>query len=626
VFPSPRQQIELTGNCSWTTTKDVCALHDAFCEKLLPRKICIMMSLRNSRSFVRRSGTAVAALGFVLTAQLSVQAAGPLDLIPADATAVIRLKSPEATIGKVGNFANAVQPGLGFMVQGQAPGLGVVISNPTLGGVDLKQDWYVAIFAVKGAEPSVVFVVPATDVKALQGGVDDSFTFASKDSWVAYSQDEAVMELVEECISGGADAASGAIDDRSSALFGESDLAAWVNITGLTEAYQNELDGADNQLDAALEGFGAQIPAQPGLNMAAILEIYGEMGHGALQALRDSSSFSIGISVGNTAITIDELLIVKARTKTDEYLSSQKPSTLGVLAKLPQNKHGYMAMHGDFKGLMEWGMRSATKVIDGDAETKKDIENMLAEMKDVDFGEMGWGFHLDDGDGDAGLIRGYTVSNVKPAAKMREAAHKMGSAYKMDLPGMKQEVTVEKDAESYDGVSADLITIKQTFDEEANPAAAFQNMFQELFHGKGGMVQRLIVKSDDVMIQSIGGTQDTMKEALAAYDATPGTKLSDNQKSRAGLLKEANLVGQVDLPNVLIVLARAVLATEKFPIPVPIKAEQLAGLSVPRSYIGFSAGTVPQGVQLKTQIEAKTLQGFFQIFTYAQQQMQQPPR
>ena len=132
------------------------------------------------------------ALGFMLTAQFSVQAAGPLDLIPADATAVVRLKSPEATIGKVGNFANAIQPGLGFMVQGQAPGLGA-LSSPIrhLGGVDLKQDWYVAIFAVKGAEPSVVFVVPATDVKALQGGVDDSFTFASKDSWVAYSKDEA---------------------------------------------------------------------------------------------------------------------------------------------------------------------------------------------------------------------------------------------------------------------------------------------------------------------------------------------------------------------------------------------------------------------------------------------------
>ena len=76
----------------------------------------------------------------------------------------------------------------------------------------------------------------------------------------------------------------------------------------------------------------------------------------------------------------------------------------------------------------------------------------------------------------------------------------------------------------------------------------------------------------------------------------------------------------------MIVLARAVLATEKFPIPVPIKAEQLEGLSVPRSYVGFSAGTVPQGVQMKTRIEAKTLQGFFQIVTYFQQQMQQPPR
>jgi hypothetical protein len=585
-----------------------------------------MMSLHKSRLFIRRSGIAAVAIGLALVSQLSAHAAGPLDLIPADATAVIRLKSPEATIGKVGNFANAVQPGLGFMVQGQAPGLGAVISNPTLGGVDLKQDWYVAVFAVKGAEPSVVFVVPATDVKALQGGVDDSFTFASKDSWVAYSKDEAVMELVEECISGGAAAAGGAIDDRSSALFGESDLAVWVNVAGLTEAYQAELEGADDQLDGLLEGLSAQIPAQPGLNMAAILEIYGDMGHGALRALRDSKSFSIGISISNSAITIDELLIVKARTKTDEFLSSQKTAKLDVLAKLPQNKHGYMALHGDFKGMMEWGMQFATKVIESDPESVKNIEKMVAELKQVKFGEMGWGFHLDDSDENAGLIRGYTVSNVSPAAKMREAAQQMGSAYKMDLPGLKQEITVKKDAESYDGLSADLITVKQTYDEEANPAAAFQNLFQELLHGKDGMIQRLVVKNDDVMIQSIGGTQDTMKEALAAYDATPGTKPSDNQKSRDGLLEEANIVGQIDLPNVAIVLARAVLATEKFPIPIPIKAEQLAGLSVPRSYIGFSAGTVPQGVQMKTRIEAKTLQGFFQIFTYFQQQMQQPPR
>ena len=584
-----------------------------------------MLSLRISGSLFRRSGAAFLALGFAVFSQLSVQAAGPLDLIPADATAVIRLKSPEATIGKVGNFANAVQPGLGFMVQGQAPGLGVVISNPTLGGVDLKQDWYVAVFAVKNAEPAVVFVVPATDVKALQSGVGDTFTFASKESWVAYSQDEAVMELVEECISGGADAASGAIDARSSTLFGEADLAAWVNVAGLTEAYQNELDGADDQLDALLEGLTAQIPPTPGMNMAAILEIYGDLGHGALQVLRDSQAFSLGISVSNTAITIDELLVVKARTGTDKYLASQKPSKLSVLDQLPQNKHGYMAMHGDFKGLMNWGMTVATKAIESDAETTKKLEDLIAVMKEVEFGEIGWGFSLTDSDKEAGLIRGYSITNAKPASKMREVARQMGSAYKMEFPGMKQEVTVKQDAETYDDLKADVITIKQTFDEEGNPAAAFQNMFQELLHGKSGMVQRLTSK-DDVMIQSIGGSQDTLKEALAAYNATPETGKSDNQKSRAGLLEDANIVGQVDLPNMLIVLARAVLATEQLPIPVPIDAKQLEGLSVPRSYIGFSAGTVPQGVQLRTKIEAKTLQGIFQIVTYVQQQLQQPPQ
>ncbi len=585
-----------------------------------------MVSLRSSKSFLRRGGVAAVAFCLALSVQLSVQAAGPLDLIPADATAVIRLKSPEATIGKVGNFANAVQPGLGFMVQGQAPGLGVVISNPTLGGVDLKQDWYVAIFAVKGAEPSVVFIVPATDVKALQGGVGDSFTFASKDSWVAYSQDEAVMELVEECISDGGAAVNGVIDDRSSALFGDSDLAAWVNVAGIAETYQSELEGADDQLDGLLEGLTAQIPQTPGINMAAVLKMYGEMGHGAIQALRDSRSFSIGVSVSNTALTIDELLVVKARTKTDGYLASQKTSKLDVLARLPQNEHGYVALHGDFSGLMEWGMSFMTEMLETDDETTKKFDKLIAGMKEIEMREVGWGFSLKDRKDDAGLLRGYSISNAKPASKLRELSREMGAAYKMEFPGIKQEVTLKKDAESYGDLSADVITIKQTFDEDANPGAAFQNMFQEMLHGKDGMVQRLVVKSDEVMIQTIGGSQDTMKEALAAYDATPGTKPSDNQKSREGLLQDANIVGQVDLPNVLIVLARAVLATEALPIPVPIKAEQLEGLSVPRSYIGFSAGTVPQGVQLRTTIEAKTLQGFFQIVTYFQQQMQQPPR
>jgi hypothetical protein len=409
-------------------------------------------------------------------------------------------------------------------------------------------------------------------------------------------------------------------------LFGDSDLAAWVNVAGLADAYKTELEGADDQLDGLLEGLIAQIPQQSGVNLGAVLKMYGELGHGALQALRDSQAFSIGISVGNTAVTIDELLVVKARTKTDEYLAAQKTSKLDVLAKLPQNKHGYMAMHGDFKGLMEWGMSFMSEMLESDPETTKKFDALIAGMKDVEMGDVGWGFSLDDSDKESGLIRGYSISNAKPASKLRELGREMGTAYKMELPGMTQDVTLKKDAETYDGLTADVLTIKQTFDEDANPAAKFQNMFQEILNGKDGMVQRMIVKGDDVMIQSIGGTQDTMKEALTAYDATPGTKPSDNQKSRAGLLEDANLVGQVDLPNLLIVLARAVLATEALPIPVPIKAEQLAGLSVPRSYIGFSAGTVPQGVQLKTQIEAKTLQGFFQIFTYFQQQMQQPPR
>ena len=106
-------------------------------------------------------------LSLVLLRAVPAQAEGPLDLVPESASVILRLKSPEQTIVKVGNYVNAGIPGVGFLIQGQAPALGVLISNPTLGGVDLKQDWYVATFMQKNAQPQVVFVIPTTDDKAL---------------------------------------------------------------------------------------------------------------------------------------------------------------------------------------------------------------------------------------------------------------------------------------------------------------------------------------------------------------------------------------------------------------------------------------------------------------------------
>jgi len=571
-----------------------------------------------------RMPSGLLALSLLLVAGLPASAAEPLELIPAEATAVVRISTPEATINEAGNFANAVQPGLGFMVQGQAPGLGAIISNPSLGGVDLAQDWYVAAFAVKNAPPSVVFLIPATDTAALQKAVGEDFTFATKDSWVAYSKDEAVMELVEGSIDGGAESVSLTIGERSQAILDGSSAAVWVNLASIAETYSQELDAADEQLDIMLQGLSAQVPSTPGVNMAAVMDAYAEIGHALIQAVRDSEAFTIGASVNKSEITIDELLVVKARTPTDEFLTTQEPSELKVLDRLPQNQHGYVGVHGEISGLAEWGVGLAKNVMGEEAEeTKEKLDSMLATLKEIEFGDMGWAFSLEDSQTETGLIEAFSVTFAEPVSKLREVALQMGDSYQFDFQGLTQTAKVEKDAQQYGEHSADVVTIKQEFDTENNPAAEMQNKLQEVLHGKDGMVQRLMVL-DEAMIQTVNGDQETMKKALAAFkqpESNTTTTPSDNQVVRGEMLKEANLIGMIDLPNVALAGVKA--AASAGALPVPIKAEQLEGLAIPHSFIGFSAGTEPQGLRMKTHIPAKTLNGFFQLFTFFQQAMQQ---
>jgi len=568
----------------------------------------------------------VAAVAVVLAGSLAALAAGPLDLVPQNAGVVVRLKSPDATIAKVGNFANQIQPGLGFMVQGQASALGIGISNPTLAGVDLKQDWMIAVFPVANAEPAVVFIVPATDIDAMKEAVGDGFSFATKDSWAAYSQDEAIIELVEDLIGGDGQALS--MDRRAAGVFDGGDLAVYVNATSLTETYKDELASADEQLEVFLEGLKAQASGQQGLNLGPIFDIYGDIAKGLLQAVRDSESLSVGLAVTNEAVTIDELVLVKAASGTDEYLQAHKPGDMAILNRLPQDKAGYMAVDMDLKALVNWGMDLAAKFAEGTkdsddenlqkvAEMIEKFRGVMDEFDNVELGSAGWAFDLKQGD--AGILEAYTVSEAKPAETMRQVTQKMSGLGQMQLPGMTQEVKVESAAEKYGDLSADVIRVKQEFTEEADPLG-IQKEMQKLLYGEEGMVQRVIIK-DDHVIQTLGGDQETMKELLAAFDApADATTLSVSQKARNGLLEQANVVGLIDLPSLAITGLSIASKTGQLPIPVPL--DGIENVKVQPSYVGFSVGTEPQGLRCRTQISAGTVRGFMAIATFFQRQMQ----
>ena len=131
-------------------------------------------------------------------------AEGPAGLIPGEAGVVIRLKSPQATIDKLEKLVDAIQPGMGTQVQAGSALLGNVISNPTLAGVDLNKDWWVAVLFAADSEPAIAFVIPAADADAMQEAVGEQVTFLKHESWGVYcdKNQEDLVALLKARIDG----------------------------------------------------------------------------------------------------------------------------------------------------------------------------------------------------------------------------------------------------------------------------------------------------------------------------------------------------------------------------------------------------------------------------------------
>jgi hypothetical protein len=522
-------------------------------------------------------------------------AEGGLDLIPSDAAIVVRLKAPEATIAKVGNFANQIQPGLGFFVQGQAPALGVAISNPTLGGVDLKNDWYVAAFPKKDGEPAV----------------GAGFTYAVKGSWVAYSMNPDATKKAQAVIDGDSKALD--LGRRAGNLFKANDISIFVNISDLTASYKDELDKAEAELERGLEQLqDGQAGLPPGVNAAAIRDVVSTLGKGVLQAVRDADAAAAGIAFGDDALTIDELLLVKSGSDSSKFLAANPANDMRLLGKLPQNELGYFALHMNVGALTKWGLSMAASILDGNEEVKAQLEKVSSKLRDVEFGTIAAGFGLNSS-GDEGILKSISVTEAKPASTIRDLMRDMAKLGGLSAPGVKQEITVEEEAETYGDLKGDIVKVKQEFSPEADPLGVSQQMV-DLFYGKEGAVQR-VVTTDGMIIQTAGGGQATMKEALAGLKG----------KGQAGALKEgrklalpkSNLVAMIDLPNFLVKGAAAVAKTGMLPIPLP--AEQIAEIKIPASYLVISVGTEVDGLRAKTALPVKMFKGFMEIQKFVQQ-------
>jgi hypothetical protein len=541
----------------------------------------------------------------VMTSAMAVAADSPLASISNEADVVIRLKAPKTTIGKIASLADKVQPGIGGMISQQGAMIGAAVQNPTGAGISQTKDWYIAVYTNGQEEPSVLFAVPVTDADAAKGALSDEFSSKAVEDWLFYSKDEEALPEGET-----SESIAAVMRGEPTTVFDKGDLSIFVNIGHLTEAYSEELEMADEQVENLVETIGSQMPPTPGMDMKAILGVYSDVVKQVLQGVKDAQQLTVAINIADDGITAEDYLSFGESTTTAEALASHPRNEMKNIAKLPDDAVIVYGASTDISKLTEWGMQMTSEMFGENEELKAGIAEFQTAAKDLKWGSIVGALSL--GAPDQGVVRSVTITEVSPVAKykdlMRSVTAKMGA---IEVPGLKQSTTVQADAETFGSQKADIVTVTQEFDENLDPTG-MQKQMQAMMFGPEGMKSYLVYQSDKV-VQSMGGGKDAMAAVLKKVD---GTASAGGANHRKGLIPNPNVLVLLDLPGLAVQGLKMASAIPG--LPIQIDAGQLDSLTFEKSYIGFSAAAEKNAVRVKTRLPVEQVQALMAVGIFAQ--------
>lgn len=549
-----------------------------------------------SRMLVR-AGCVFFAMGGLVAAQEK-----PLEFFQSEVGAVVRLKEPDRTIEKVAGIAEAISPGLGNQVQKNAQGLGQLISNPELSGVDQTKDWYIGIYAQGEDEPLVVFAIPAIDVDEMKEALGEKSSVV-KGKYVLYAEGEDDLPLAESAD----ESISGKLTGKSAGVFDRGDLSVFLNLDHLTTVYRSQIDAGYDQVVQQLNNLKFQVPQTPGMNLGAVFDMYAKMAEGALQGINDTSSMTLAVILGEETISIEEFTAFHPTSASGESWSKAPTSKLEAIEKMPAEASIFYAANlTALDSFINWSMELSTTMVE-DENLKKAFESLAKDIDGVKFGTITGAMSL--GPAEEGMLRYVTVVDVEPVQKMREISAKYADAFKeMKLQGLTQTTVLEKDAETYGKYKADVVTVKQTYDESV-PGLEMNQHVQEVMFGSEGIVSRNVYMEKSYL-SSVGGGVDAAKAALEAYQGSGGNGLADY---RSELISPANVQFLMDIPGLA---AAGLKGAESIPgNPLAGLAEALDGLNLEKSYIGFSLASGDNGIHCKTDVPVKQVQGIVKLVT-----------
>jgi hypothetical protein len=285
---------------------------------------------------------------------------------------------------------------------------------------------------------------------------------------------------------------------------------------------------------------------------------------------------------------------------------------MSSLKSVPEGLMGYMGIHGNPASLLTWSKTVVEKVIKNE-EQKALTLKALESLKEAKFGTVSVGGDLLPEEETA--MRTFSITEIAPAQQIRDMMKSMANGVTYEVAGIEQKMTYEPDAEKIGDQSVDIYRFEQTIPDGLDPTG-MQKKINEKMYGPDGMVQRLVVK-EDVMLQTMGGGLDAMKQLVESAEWQDETLLS----ARGRQHEKANLIVLVDLPNSVYQFAQLIIGTGA--LPIPIQAEQIEGLELPVSYSGFSLAMEENRLSTTTNISVESFQGFVQMAMFLQQMRQQ---
>lgn len=509
-----------------------------------------------------------------------VMAATGTDAVPSSASVIVRWKTPETSWGRAADLVDRVQPGFGGVVKASLPAAGQWLQVDELKGIDLQQDIWVLLFAEPNAAPSVVFAVTASDVSALKKSLPEGFETHVADKLVVYSDDADALTEVRTRLNGKGESFWEGVDAASRKTFDAADVSVIVNIKQLTEDFEEELKQAEPRLNEFLDEIAAAMPEAQRPQMENIFEMYRKMGGGILACVRDSHNSTVGLTIDESGIRVDQRLQATKDSEFARSLASQPASKAALIDRLPAGKGIYAGVRLDMSKYMQWSM-DFTRSLFGEMndEQSKKFENATKGMANLKYEELAMFFDIGS---EAPLMRMGSVTLVTPGEQIKKMTREMlESMDKIHTPPITQSTKLERAVEKIDGVDVDRVTITQVMDDGADAAGVQQKTYALMF-GEGGMKQLMMFEPKRT-IQMLGGGLDDLRRLKAGLDARQSgeSPLIAGHKRQ---LEKANIVLLADVAKLAV--SGIKLASQQFPLP--INAAALGDLKLEDSYMGFS--------------------------------------